>query len=455
MKANKIDGVIHIELSDGVIHITEEELAAQLQRTEEVKKYINKWLDLYGGQSLSIKDVQELDTDFYTRMEIFYDEARKYFEAELKSASAPAKIISGLNLVLEEVISVYKRQLEIPGITQKGKINYQIKTLEGLQAFIFKVHMALQGEREMADLKNYTNFFELVGKFGNSEQLKKEYNQQFKNAPSKKLMIERQISALVGAKDVYSSNVHFWHPTPQDIIKFDFGEYYRIGFEWMIAGHNATWRDLDVITLRNISLNAVIPAEKRTEAYVILIHQLIKGGALAIHIAFLYGELDSVLTVGSKKIIGFQRTTHKIHFEDFSGQEFERLALAYLQRLGKYGDSLKWYGESGSDGGRDIWGEEKNETWCFQCANYQTLTFDKIRKDIDKLKKGDTIPLHYVVIAGGKVSAGTQKKIINYCKEQNIEDVDIWTGAEFQEKLQSNSPDLLKRWCEGDAFPDI
>jgi hypothetical protein len=44
-----------------------------------------------------------------------------------------------------------------------------------------------------------------------------------------------------------------------------------------------------------------------------------------------------------------------IHFENFDGSQFERLVFAYHARTGKW-KSLEWYGQTGSDLGRDIWG---------------------------------------------------------------------------------------------------
>lgn len=44
-----------------------------------------------------------------------------------------------------------------------------------------------------------------------------------------------------------------------------------------------------------------------------------------------------------------------IHFEDRCGPEFERLAFAYILRVEEW-DSKDWYGQLGSDSGRDIWG---------------------------------------------------------------------------------------------------
>jgi hypothetical protein len=41
-----------------------------------------------------------------------------------------------------------------------------------------------------------------------------------------------------------------------------------------------------------------------------------------------------------------------IHFEDFDGAQFERLVFAYHARAESW-KSLEWYGQAGSDLGRD------------------------------------------------------------------------------------------------------
>jgi HJR/Mrr/RecB family endonuclease len=47
------------------------------------------------------------------------------------------------------------------------------------------------------------------------------------------------------------------------------------------------------------------------------------------------------------------RTIPPVHFEDYSAQEFERLVFAFHLHTGKW-RSIYWYGQVGSDLGRDI-----------------------------------------------------------------------------------------------------
>lgn len=143
-----------------------------------------------------------------------------------------------------------------------------------------------------------------------------------------------------------------------------------------------------------------------------------------------------------------------IHFEDRSGNEFERLVLAYLSQI-KIWDSIAWLGQTGDDGGRDIWAISNDESFCYQCANYQKLTFYKVKEDINKLIQGNTIPDNFIVVCGGTVTPGLRVKIVAYASTNGIKNISIWSGREFEEKIRNNSPEILKRFVEGITFPDL
>jgi hypothetical protein len=67
-------------------------------------------------------------------------------------------------------------------------------------------------------------------------------------------------------------------------------------------------------------------------------------------------------------------SVHPIHFEDLDGSEFERLVLAYHWRTDHW-RSLEWYGQAGSDLGRDIWGiRDDGETVCIQWCRWFYLS---------------------------------------------------------------------------------
>lgn len=148
-----------------------------------------------------------------------------------------------------------------------------------------------------------------------------------------------------------------------------------------------------------------------------------------------------------------EHTVLPIHFEDRSGTEFERLTFAFVSRL-KNWDSIEWLGQTGCDGGRDIWGQFGKESYCYQCANYRSLIFKKAKGDIDRLDKHKTIPDNLIIVCGGRVTAGMKKKVADYAKSVAIKTVTIWTGVEFEEFLRKDSPELIKRFVEGEKFPD-
>jgi hypothetical protein len=173
------------------------------------------------------------------------------------------------------------------------------------------------------------------------------------------------------------------------------------------------------------------------------------------------GEGDSVRTKKLFQLKIYQRSctkccfwaAHRIHFEDFGGQQFERLIFAYVSRQGEW-DNVEWLGETGSDGGRDVWGKKEGKTYCYQCANYKKTSLKKITDDIDKLKKRKIIPDDFTAVCSGAVSAEMRKKIVTYAENAGIKKTQVWSGVEFEERLRRDTPDLVRRFVEGEAFPD-
>jgi len=148
----------------------------------------------------------------------------------------------------------------------------------------------------------------------------------------------------------------------------------------------------------------------------------------------------------------------RIHFEDRGGPEFERLAFAYILRVEEW-ESIHWYGQLGSDHGRDIWGtlsnRDRHSTVCYQCANHQRLVFNKAKEDIDKICSGpNKIPHRFVLIVGGKVSANMRTRIATYASSKGISATEVWSGPEFEERLRKDTPDLIRRFCDGIGFPE-
>lgn len=148
-----------------------------------------------------------------------------------------------------------------------------------------------------------------------------------------------------------------------------------------------------------------------------------------------------------------EKSVRPIHFEDRSSIEFERLVFAYLLKTSHW-DSLEWLGETGNDGGRDIWGVMAGETYCFQCANYRRMDLKKATEDIDKLLLDKKVPMHWMLYCGGRVGNKVRETIKSYGLTAGIKTISIYTGSEFEELLRHHTPSLIKRFVEGETFPE-
>ena len=154
------------------------------------------------------------------------------------------------------------------------------------------------------------------------------------------------------------------------------------------------------------------------------------------------------------------RTVHPVHFEDFDGHQFERLVFAYLLRTDNW-LSLEWYGQTGSDSGRDIWGirerdgHPQGQKVCVQCSNQKSLTYKKVQEDLGKIINGPNgKPDAFIVVAGGSASANLRDKTKKLCEQKQIYTNEVWAGPEFEERLRAKAESLLKRFIKGEEFPD-
>lgn len=154
------------------------------------------------------------------------------------------------------------------------------------------------------------------------------------------------------------------------------------------------------------------------------------------------------------------RTVRPVHFEDFDGCQFERLAFGYLLRTNNW-LSIEWYGQVGCDSGRDIWGVREQDAYpegqkvCIQCTNQKSLTYKKVQEDLGKILSGPNgKPDSFIVIVGGSVSATLRDKTKELCEQKQIYTNEIWAGSEFEERLRAKAEPLLKRFVDGEEFPD-
>jgi hypothetical protein len=147
------------------------------------------------------------------------------------------------------------------------------------------------------------------------------------------------------------------------------------------------------------------------------------------------------------------RYVQPIHFEDYSGAQFECLVFAYHWRSEKW-RSLEWYGQTGSDLGRDIWGVRENgESVCIQCVNRKYLKFAKAEEDIAKVLKADNgIPHTFRIVAVSNISSRLRDKIKNHVLSLGVKVCENWSGPEFEEFLRHGSESLLRDLSEGKSF---
>jgi hypothetical protein len=148
-------------------------------------------------------------------------------------------------------------------------------------------------------------------------------------------------------------------------------------------------------------------------------------------------------------------TVQPIHFEDYDGSEFERLVFAFHVRTERW-KSLEWYGQTGSDLGRDIWlVREGGETVCIQCVNRKALTFAKVGEDLAKvLGAPHGVPQRFRIVTRANVSSALRYKIRTHVLSRGVKECDTWSGKEFEEFLRHKTESLLKRFVDGEIFPD-
>lgn len=147
-----------------------------------------------------------------------------------------------------------------------------------------------------------------------------------------------------------------------------------------------------------------------------------------------------------------------VHFEDFSGIQFERLVFAYHVRAGWR--DLIWRGQSGGDQGRDITGVEPFDDQparktIIQCANRDTLTLAKAKGDMTKaVKVAGGMPDAFKFVSRGAVSDTNRSRIEQAAASIGVAHVTIWSAVEFEENLRLRAEYLLHRFVQGIEFPD-
>lgn len=70
------------------------------------------------------------------------------------------------------------------------------------------------------------------------------------------------------------------------------------------------------------------------------------------------------------------------------------------------------------------------------------------------LKAGSGIPQRFRIVTRSAVSAAMRGKIKAHVLAKGVCHCDIWSGTEFEEFLRRDAESLLKRFVEGETFPD-
>ena len=110
------------------------------------------------------------------------------------------------------------------------------------------------------------------------------------------------------------------------------------------------------------------------------------------------------------EVDGLTRTTRPLHFEDLSGEDFERLCLWLLRREG-FEDVQHW-GALGADGGRDLIAARQGWHYAFQCKNERRFGPSKAEAAVSKVLKltADERPDELVLLVATDVSAQTRRR---------------------------------------------
>jgi hypothetical protein len=118
---------------------------------------------------------------------------------------------------------------------------------------------------------------------------------------------------------------------------------------------------------------------------------------------------------------------------------------------------VNWYGQLGSDQGRDIVVTcSDGPLLIVQCANLIRLSYDKISADLRKLARfAAGAPADFRVICGGTVSAKLKSRITAAAQAVGFQAVSVWSGPEFEEQLRTQAPELLHRFVSGILFPEL
>lgn len=143
----------------------------------------------------------------------------------------------------------------------------------------------------------------------------------------------------------------------------------------------------------------------------------------------------------------------KLRYEDISWNDFESLVYELLYRESVWKRTAP-IGQSGNDGGVDIWAVDKEDTtWYVQCKSYKSIKKSDIKKIVDEIINKQVIAekSKLLVVVACEVSLEIRKFIESYSKEKGFKECDVWTGMQIQTMLYGKHRDLLVRYFDIDT----
>ncbi|HVC60309.1 MAG TPA: hypothetical protein VND19_08135 [Acetobacteraceae bacterium] len=152
------------------------------------------------------------------------------------------------------------------------------------------------------------------------------------------------------------------------------------------------------------------------------------------------------------------RAVRPIHFEDFAGADFERLVFAYHLHDGW--SELAWYGQTGSDQGRDIIGmqpfdDRPSRRTVIRCVNRNSLAQSKAERGMTAAARAPTGRIDaFQFVCRSAVSAERRGAVPAAAGKLGTGHVEIWSGTEFEEQIRIQAGFLLLRLVNGIVFPD-
>lgn len=80
--------------------------------------------------------------------------------------------------------------------------------------------------------------------------------------------------------------------------------------------------------------------------------------------------------------------------------------------------------------------------------------FGKIKTDINKLARNNTIPDYFIAVCGSTPQPNTRDAIATYALSKGISHANTWTGSEFWEEIVKHKA-LYTRLMAGEPYPEI